>query len=368
MSSTDSSTPEWSGADGVHEISKGRVGEDLDMTSVREVSRRVRSLAANTVRILRANPLTLIRFILVLPNTAQAILVVVDPPVTGAILGHPVSLTPYDPNVLLPCPVAGNRSFCAQPPSAEHLFGTDDSGRDVFSRVLVALPLDLLIGFSVAGFALLLGGGLGLVAGFWDKPWTLGGAVSLVIMRVTDVFLAFPSLVLALAIAATLGRGTIPSVLAILLTWWPYYVRLTRGEVLAVKHRPYVVAARAAGVSEVRILFRHVLRNLIEPLLVYYTLDIGTVIITFSTISFVGIGVPLDVSEWGTMVEAYEQLLLTHPWTVLAPGAAIFITVLAFSLFGDGLRDILDPRSRRTLVQAVAATTLHGQVAGAGEA
>jgi peptide/nickel transport system permease protein len=156
--------------------------------------------------------------------------------------------------------------------------------------------------------------------------------------------------------------------LAVLLTWWPYYVRLTRGEVLAVKHRPYVVAARAAGVSEVRILFRHVLRNLIEPLLVYYTLDIGTVIITFSTISFVGIGVPLEVSEWGTMVEAYEQLLLTHPWTVLAPGAAIFITVLAFSLFGDGLRDILDPRSRRTLVQAVAPTTLPGQVAVAAEA
>src|SRR5881296_578478 len=249
-----------------------------------------------------------------------------------------------------------------------HLMGSDTSGRDLFSRLLVALPLDLAIGFAIAGFALLLGGGLGLVAGFWDKPRTLGGVISAVILRVTDVFLAFPSLVLALAIAASLGRGTGPSILAVLLTWWPYYVRLTRGEVLAVKHRPYVVAARAAGVSEVRILFRHVLRNLIEPLLVYYTLDIGTVIITFSTISFVGIGVPLDVSEWGTMVEAYEQLLLTHPWTVLAPGAAIFITVLAFSLFGDGLRDILDPRSRRALVQAAIPSTLPAKAFVAAEA
>src|SRR2546430_13192918 len=194
MSSTDSSTPEWRCADGVHEISKGRVGEDLDMTSVREVSRRVRSLAANTVRVLRANPLTLIGFILVLLISATAVLVVVVPPVTGAILGHPVSLTPYDPNVLLPCPVAGNRSFCAQPPSAEHLFGTDDSGRDVFSRVLVALPLDLLIGFSVAGVSLLFCGGVGFICGFLGKPWAIRGGVSLTIMRLTPRFLAFPSL------------------------------------------------------------------------------------------------------------------------------------------------------------------------------
>src|SRR5256885_1975953 len=170
------------------------------------------------------------------------------------------------------------------------------------------------------------------------------------------------------AIAASRGRGTVPSMLAVLLTWWPYYVRLTRGEVLAIKHQPYVVAARAAGTSETRILFRHVLRNLIEPLLVYYTLDIGTVIVTFSTISFVGIGVPLDVPEWGTMVESYERFLLTLPWTVLSAGAAIFVTVLAFSLFGDGLRDILDPRSRRALVQAAIPSTLPAKAFVAAEA
>jgi peptide/nickel transport system permease protein len=235
----------------------------------------------------------------------------------------------------------------------------------MLSRVLAALPLDLFIGFAVTGFALLLGGGLGLVAGFWDAPRTLGGVVSSVILRITDVFLAFPSLVLALAIAASLGRGTGPSILAILFTWWPYYVRLVRGEVLAVKHQPYVVAARAAGVSNIRILFRHVLRNILEPLVVYYTLDVGTVIVTFSTISFVGIGVPLNTPEWGNMILDYKQFLISYPWTVLAAGAAIFVTVLALSLLGDGLRDVLDPRSRRVLAQAAAPSTMPAVAAAA---
>lgn len=233
-----------------------------------------------------------------------------------------------------------------------HLMGTDSIGRDIFSRVLVALPLDLAIGFAIAGFALLAGGGLGLVAGFWDKPRTILGSLSVLIMRLTDVFLAFPSLVLALAIAASLGRGTGPAILAVMLTWWPFYVRLTRGEVLAVKHLPYVTAARSSGVSDVHIMVRHVLRNVIEPLVVYFTMDVGTVIVTFSTISFIGIGVPPSTPEWGSMVEGYEKFLLTLPWTVLWPGAAIFVTVLAFSLLGDGLRDILDPRSRRVLTRA----------------
>ena len=304
-------------------------------------------------KVMRANPLTLIGFILVVFISLMALLVAVVPPISQ-VLGHPVLMTPYGPNELLPCPVVGNRSFCAQPPSADHWFGTDRAGRDVFSRVLAALPLDLAIGFLIAGFSLLLGGGLGLIAGFWDRPGTIGAAVSLVIMRVTDVFLAFPSLVLALAIAATLGRGTVPCNLAILLTWWPYYIRLTRGEVLAVKHQPYVVAARAAGVSEWRILFRHVFRNILEPLVVYFTMDVGTVLVVFSTISYIGIGVPPDVPEWGNMISAYGDYLLLYPWMVIFPGLAVFVTVLAFSLLGDGLRDILDPRSRRALTQVQA--------------
>lgn len=320
----------------------------------------LREVLRGFLRVLRANPLTFVGFVLVLIISVTAVLVVLVPTVTQLVLGRAVLLTPYDPNEFT--------TDYSQAPSFKHFFGTDNLGGDVFSRILAALPLDLAIGFGITGFALLLGGGLGLVAGYWDAPRTLGGIVSVIILRVTDIFLAFPSLVLALAIAASLGRGTGPAMLAVMSTWWPYYVRLARGEVLAVKHQPYVVAARAAGVSEVRILFRHVLRNLVEPLLVYYTLDIGTVIVTFSTISFVGIGVPVTVPEWGSMVETYKALLLTHPWTIFAAGGAIFVTVLAFSLFGDGLRDILDPRSRRALVQAAVPTTLPAKAASAAEA
>jgi peptide/nickel transport system permease protein len=324
-------------------------------------------MARSIYRVLRANPLTLIGFVLTVILCLTALLVAVTPAVTD-LVGSPRRLTPYDPNELLPCPAIGNQSFCAQPPSGANWFGTDRSGRDVFSRVLAALPLDLAIGFAVAGFALLVGGVLGLVAGYWDGPRTLGGILALTIMRVTDIFLAFPSLVLALAIAATLGRGTIPSVLAILLTWWPYYVRLTRGEVLAVKHQPYIAAARAAGVSEGRILLRHVVRNILEPLVVYFTMDVGTVLVVFSTIAFIGIGVPTDVPEWGTMIQGNGEYLVLYPWTVLFPGLAIFVTVLAFSLLGDGLRDILDPRSRRALTQAQVPTTIPAGLATATEA
>ncbi len=336
--------------------------------SAGEAVRKLGAISRNFVKVLRANPLTLVGFILVVVISVTAFLLVIVPPATQALLGNPVLITPYDPNALLPCPTVGNQTFCAQPPSVQHLFGTDRAGRDIFSRVLAALPLDLAIGFGVAGFSLLAGGGLGLIAGFWDKPGTIGGYLSITIMRVTDVFLAFPSLVLALAIAATLGRGTIPSILAVLLTWWPYYVRLTRGEVLAVKYQPYVVAARAAGVGEWRTLFRHVFRNILEPLVVYFTMDVGTVLVVFSTISFIGIGVPLDVPEWGNMIEAYGDYLLLYPWMVIFPGLAIFVTVLAFSLLGDGLRDILDPRSRRALTQAAAPTSTPAATVAAPEA
>ena len=319
------------------------------------------------VKVMRANRLTLVGFLLVVIILVLALLVVAVPPISAALLGHPVSILPYGPNDYpSPCPgrvvTVGNHSFetCALPPSLDHLLGTDNVGRDVLSRVLAALPLDLAIGFSVTALAALAGGALGLIAGYWDKPRTVGGVTSVIILRVTDIFLAFPSLVLALAIAATLGRGTIASVLAILLTWWPYYVRLIRGEVLVVKNLPYITAARAAGLSDIRIILKHVLRNLFEPVTVYYTLDVGTVLIVFSTISFIGIGVPVDVPEWGNMVEYYygQNLMGIAPWTILVAGGAIFVTVLAFSLLGDGLRDILDPRSRRALAQTSVPTTM----------
>ncbi len=279
-----------------------------------------------------------------------------------AVLGAVVAL---DPHLIVPYGATQGTgvdnsppTLFRWPPSWAYPFGTDQTGFDVYSEVLLALPLDLGMGILIAGSALVIGGGLGLVAGFWDRPGTFGGYASVAILRTTDVFLAFPSLLLGLAIVAALGFGIVQLILAVLLTWWPYYVRLVRGEVLAVKHLPYVVAARAAGVSEGRILLRHVLRNVLEPVAVYFTLDIGTVLVTFSTISFVfpqAVPYPRP-PEWGSMLSFFQTYYPISKvwWEIAFPAAAIFVTALAFSLFGDGLRDVLDPRSRRALVQETA--------------
>ncbi len=258
------------------------------------------------------------------------------------------------PHLLTPYGSDAPTTAYGQAPSWAHPFGTDSGGLDIYSEVLYALPFDLVIAFAIAGIALVVGGALGLVAGFWDRPGTASGVASVVILRITDVFLSFPSLILALAIAVSLGRGVWQLIVAVLLTWWPYYVRLVRGETLAIKHLPYVTAARAAGVTEGRIVLRHVLRNVLEPVIVYFSLDIGTVLVTLSTIGYVGLGVNYPITpEWGSMIATYATAgITTDPWTVFAPGAAIFVTVLAFSLLGDGLRDVLDPRSRRVLAGA----------------
>jgi len=291
--------------------------------------------------VLRANPLTLAGFVMVVVIVLVAVLISVGPHL----------LTPYGSNV--------PTTDYGQGPSWAHPFGTDAGGLDIYSEVLYALPFDLAIAFAISGVALIAGGGLGLIAGFWDRPGSAGGWVSVVILRVTDIFLSFPSLILALAIAVSLGRGVWQLIVAVLLTWWPYYVRLVRGETLAVKHLPYVTAARAAGVTEGRIVLRHVLRNVLEPVIVYFTLDIGTVLVTLSTIGYVGLGVNYPITpEWGSMIATYQTSgILGNPWTVLGPGIAIFVTVLAFSLLGDGLRDVLDPRSRRVLAGSATGPT-----------
>jgi len=315
----------------------------------RAASATLGARAAGLYHVLRANPLSFFGFVLVAFILILALVVVVAPSLVVP-YGATQQTGQYkeDPTLF------------QSSPTFQHPFGTDGNSHDIYSLVLLALPIDLGIGIGIAGFALLLGGALGLIAGYWDRPRTLGGATSAVILRTTDVFLAFPSLVLALAIVASLGKGVWSAVLAIIITWWPYYVRLVRGEVLAVKHLPYVTAARAAGVRDTRILTRHVLRNVLEPVVVYFTLDIGTVLVTFSTISFVGIGIPYPgpIPEWGSMMSFYQQnyVLSIYWWLVTFPAIAIFVTALAFSLLGDGLRDVLDPRSRRALAES---TTIH---------
>jgi peptide/nickel transport system permease protein len=305
-------------------------------------------------RVLRANPLSLFGFLLVALICITALVVVVAPHL----------IVPYGPQQ--------ETGPINSPPTWQHPFGTDGLSFDIYSNVMLALPLDLGIGIGIAGISLLIGGALGLIAGFYDTPGKLSGYTSVSIMRVTDVFLSFPSLILALTITRVLGPGVVNVAIAISITWWPFYVRLVRGEVLAIKHLPYVIAARAAGVTENRILLRHVLRNVLEPLIVYFTLDIGTVLVTYSTIGYIGVAskYPGPQPEWGAMLAYYQSggLISTYPWLVLAPGAAIFVTVLAFSLLGDGLRDILDPRTRRAFVRGAAPEPPAERSAGQPEA
>jgi peptide/nickel transport system permease protein len=294
--------------------------------------------------VLRQNPLTFTGFVLVVLVVGAAAAITLVPLVSQAILGHALSVLPYPPDQLT--------TNIDQPPSWSHWFGTDEVGRDVFSRVLAALPLDLGIGLLIATVSLIGGGGLGLVAGFWNGPGRFAAWSSAAILRVTDVFLAFPTLVLAIALAEAIGHGELTALIAVTATWWTFYVRLARGEVLSIKTQPYVLAARASGMKNRRILLSHVLPNLIDPMVVYYTMDIGSVIVTYSTISYLSIGVPLNIPEWGEMCEEYQAYLTTYPWMVLGVSIAILVTVLAFALLGDGLREILDPRSRRLTVTA----------------
>jgi peptide/nickel transport system permease protein len=223
-------------------------------------------------------------------------------------------------------------------PSGAHWFGTDQLGRDVFSRVVFGARVSPVIALLVLAIACAVGIPLGLAAGYF------GGVIDDVIMRVTDVFLAFPALLLALAIAAVLPPSLGSVTFAVAVTWWPWYTRLIRGQAASVAGRPYVEGARAAGVSHARILFRHVLPNAVTPLIVQVSLDVSAVILTVSALSFLGLGAQDPTPDWGLMVNQGQQYFQTQWWLVTFPGLAILFTAVAFNLLGDGLRDVLDPR------------------------
>ncbi len=223
------------------------------------------------------------------------------------------------------------------------LLGTDELGRDYLSRIIMAAPLDLLIAIVVVTSALLIGVVLGVVSGYY------GGWVDEAIMRVTDIFLSIPGLILALAFTAALGPGLLNVMTALVITWWPGYTRLIRAQTLSVRENLYVEAARAVGVPSGRIVIRHVLPNSIAPVLVNATLDMGTVILVASALSFLGLGVQPPDPEWGAMVSDGRFYIIAQGWWWLStfPGLAILFASLGFNLAGDGLRDILDPRLRR---------------------
>jgi peptide/nickel transport system permease protein len=226
-------------------------------------------------------------------------------------------------------------------PSAQHPFGTDNQGRDVLSRVIFGARIPLVISAVVATAVLLVGPLLGGLAGYY------GGWADEAIMRVTDIFLAFPALVLAMAMVAILGPNLRNLTLAIVVTWWPWYTRLVRGMAVSLRGRPYVEAARTMGVHDRRIVLRHILPNAFGPVIVQITLDLGTVILEVAGLSFLGLGAKPPTPEWGLMVSEGVEYVLEAWWMSVFPGLAIFLLVLAFNLVGDGLRDVLDPRMKR---------------------
>lgn len=228
-----------------------------------------------------------------------------------------------------------------RPPSLSHLFGTDELGRDILSRVVYGARISLGIGTLAIGLALTIGVPLGVIAGY------VGGTVDEVIMRVVDVFLSFPPLLLALAISAMLGPTLTNVMIAIAIAWWPWYTRLLRSEAVSIRERDYVQAAKAMGASWERIVFKHVLPNGITPIIIQASMDFGSIILTSASLSFLGLGAQPPTPEWGLMVSVGRTYFLTYWWIVTFPGLTIFLTVLGFNLVGDGLREILDPKLRR---------------------
>jgi peptide/nickel transport system permease protein len=223
-------------------------------------------------------------------------------------------------------------------PSAQHWFGTDQVGRDVLSRIIYGARVSPLIAVAVIALACAAGIPLGIAAGYF------GGWLDDVIMRITDIFLAFPALLLALALASVLPASLTSLTIAIAATWWPWYARLIRGQAASVAGRPFVESCRALGLSRRRIIFRHILPNAVTPLIVQVSLDVGGVILTASALSFLGLGAQDPTPDWGLMVAEGQSYFTSDWWVVTFPGLAILITAFAFNLLGDGLRDLLDPR------------------------
>ena len=227
-------------------------------------------------------------------------------------------------------------------PSQAHPLGTDDLGRDLLARLLFGARPSLGTGLLVVGLALFIGLPLGAIAGYF------GGWVDQVIMRVTDVFLSFPALLLAIAFSAALGPSFVNAMIAISLSWWPWYARLARAQAVSLKESSFIEASRAIGVRDRTIILEHVLPNLTTPALVQATMDLGSAILMGAALSFIGLGVQPPTADWGNMLTVARLYFREAPWFVIYPGLAILLIAVALNLLGDGVRDALDPRSRRS--------------------
>jgi len=243
-------------------------------------------------------------------------------------------LAPYDP-------LTQALASRLEPPSPAHVLGTDQLGRDIASRLLYGARISLFIGVVVVASAGIFGTCIGLVAGY------VAGLVDESLMRLTEVFLAFPPLILAMAIAGALGPSLTNAIIAIAAVTWAVYARLARGQILSLRRREFVEAARSIGVHPVRILARHLLPNAVAPLLIQASFDMGAAIIAAAGLSFIGFGAQPPTPEWGVMISEGRNFISTQPWLSLFPGLAILFAVGSFNVLGDGLRDELDPRLRR---------------------
>ena len=267
-----------------------------------------------------ANPLNLVAIALIVILAACALLAPV--------------LAPYDP-------LAQDLAVRLKPPSPEHWLGSDSLGRDIASRILYGARISLLVGVVVVASAGVFGTFIGLVAGY------AGGLVDEALMRLTEVFLAFPALILAMAIAGALGPSLTNAIIAIAAVSWAVYARLVRGQILSLRQREFVEAARAMGASRRRIVLRHILPNTLAPLMVQASFDMGSSIIAAAGLSFIGFGAQPPTPEWGVMISEGRNFISTQPWLSLFPGVAILLAVGSFNLLGDGLRDAFDPRLSR---------------------
>ena len=243
-------------------------------------------------------------------------------------------LTPYDPYLQ-------DLSIAKQAPSAEHLLGTDRYGRDMLSRVIAGSRASIFSTLLLVAVITALGTAVGVICG-----WA-GGLTDTVLMRVSDVFLAFPGLVFALAVAGSLGGGLQNAIIALAAISWPKYARIARSQTLAQKETTWMKAVRLSGSGTGKILFRHVLPNILGPILVTAVLDIGTMMMELAALSFLGLGAKPPIPEWGSMMSDTRSLMAISPWIPFSPGIAIFLSVMIFNLLGDTVRDYADPKSRR---------------------
>ncbi|HUP27687.1 MAG TPA: ABC transporter permease [Chloroflexia bacterium] len=285
-----------------------------------------RNLWADAWRRLRSNKLALAGVVILVLMSLVAIFADV--------------IAPYSYEQTVRDPVT-KKTIRNQAPSAEHLFGTDDLSRDEFSRVVYGTRISLSVGLVSQLIILLVGIPIGLIAGYRGKGFDM------VLMRITDIMYAFPTVLFAIVILAAIGQNLVNIYLAIGLTFWPPMARLVRSQVLSLREKEFVESARAIGVSQWRIMFVHILPNALGPIIVAATFGIPFAILIEAFLSFIGIGTPVPLPSWGAMIARGREQLRSEPWLVLFPSAALALTLFAFNFFGDGLRDALDPRSRK---------------------